>query len=133
MYLIDLYAEALAKPDDPKGTCYASQALSAAGKPILALQAFVAAERHLYNQDIQATRGLIQFLSGGSAAMQTNGTCITFAFQFNPRPADPQTFTIRGFASQIGLKGAFSSSMNSESYPTPQTGSVVHVSVRPAP
>jgi hypothetical protein len=132
MYLVDMNAEALAKPDDPKGTCYASQSFSSNGKSILALLAFVAAERHLFGQDIQATRGLIQFLSGGSAGMQPNGTSITFAFQFNPRPTDPQTFTIGGVGSQIGLKDAFSTSMNSEGYPSPETGAVVSVSVRRA-
>jgi len=132
MYLIDLYAEALGKPDDPKGTCYASQGFSVNGESSLTLLAFVAAERHLYSQDIQATRGLIQYLSGGSTAMQTNGTCITFAFQFNPRPEDPQTFTVGGFGSKIGLKGSFSSSMNSEDYPNPQSGTLVSVSIRPA-
>ena len=43
IYLVDLYAEALAKPDDPKGTCYASQVLSETGSSSLMLLAFVAA------------------------------------------------------------------------------------------
>jgi hypothetical protein len=132
VYLVDMNAEALANPNDPKGTCYASQSYSSSGKSILTLLAFVAAERQVFTQDIQATRGLIQFLSGGSAAMQPNGTWITFAFQFNPRPTDPQSFTVGGFASKVGVKGAFTTSMNSESYPNPQTGSVVSVSVKRA-
>ncbi len=132
LYLIDMYAEALGRPGDPKGTCYASEVLSADGTSSLMLLAFVAAERELYSQDIQATRGLIQFLAGGSAGMQPGGTSMTFEFEFNPRPTDPQTFTFAGFKSGVGMRQAFTTSMNSEWYPNPQAGKVLNVFVKPA-
>src|SRR5438067_1774357 len=82
----------------------------------------VAAERQLYSQDIQATRGLIELLAGGSAALQPDSKGITFAFQFNPRPTDPQTFTIAGYDASVPVKQAFATSINSEWYPNPQAG-----------
>jgi hypothetical protein len=131
IYLVDPNAEVLNRPGDPKGTCYASPVLTTSNVSTLSLLAFVAAERQLFAQDIQATRGLIQFLAGGSAAMQPGGTTMTLEFEFNPRDNDPQSFTIRNAQANSRVKDAFSTSMNSESYPTSQAGQVLNVTVNP--
>jgi len=131
LYLVDLNAQLLNRSGDPKGTCYAAQA-PINGTPSLMLVAFVFAEREIGRQDKQATRGLIEFLSGGSAAIQPDGTGMTFAFQFNPRPTDPQTFTIGGTGPNILVKQAFTALMNSQRYSTMRAGDIVSVVLKPA-
>jgi hypothetical protein len=132
IFLVDLNAEALNAPGDPQGTCYASEMLMPNGRSTLVLHAFIAAERQRFAQDIQATRGLIEFLAGGSAALLPNSAGITFVVQFNPRPTDPQTFTIAGFDANIRVKQAFSVSMNSEWYPNLESGQTLGVWVNRA-
>ena len=127
LYLVDPNAQFLNRSGDPKGTCYAAQDTA---NGTLILVALVLAEREVFGGNNQATRGLIEFLSGGATALPPGGTGMTFAFQFNPGPTDPPTFTIGG--PNIGVKQAFTVWMNSELYTKRREGVIVSVLLKPA-